>query len=216
MSIIAPIVGTVIYTELKHIRMMSKSTLFWTSFFHNLALIYFSATMFYSLTKTIFWDYGIAFDHEFYLQHADVQRLIWWVYASKYYEYMDTALIYASNKQPIFLQKFHHIGAVIVWHLAYMHQCDFIVYVSWLNCGVHSIMYSYYFATLFTKRIPLAVKKTITTLQIAQLFIGVTVLPLVYYFTETKSCYNVLIIFVAYVTALLHLFGHFMRQYFTA
>jgi hypothetical protein len=215
-ELIAPIIGTVLYTEMKHIRMKSKSTLFWTSFFHNLALIYFSATMFAALTNVIFWEYGIAFRHQYYLQHVPIQTLIWWVYVSKYYEYIDTALLYASGKTPIFLQKFHHIGAVLVWHMAYMHQCDFIVYVSWLNCGVHSIMYSYYFATLFTKKIPRIIKKTITTLQIAQLATGVLVLPAAYYSTETRNNYNVLLFFAIYVAALLVLFSQFMLKVYTA
>jgi hypothetical protein len=125
---------------------------------------------------------------------------------------MDTVLLYAAGKTPIFLQKFHHVGAVIVWHLAYVYKCDFIMYVSWLNCGIHTIMYAYYLCSMFMKKIPRMIKQSITTLQIGQLATGVIILPPGYYYTETPRNYRILMVFSAYVVALLWLFGQFMAK----
>jgi hypothetical protein len=178
---------------------------------HNTALTVYSGYMFYTLTYELM-SKGIVYEHRYYFQFPAIQTALWSVYLSKYYEFGDTFLLYAAGKTPIFLQKFHHIGAVYIWHLANIHECDFIFYVSWLNCGVHTIMYSYYLASLFTKKIPKAIKQSITTLQIGQLATGVMVLPYQYYFTETRENYDVLLLFSAYVMALLWLFGEFMYR----
>jgi hypothetical protein len=57
---------------------------------------------------------------------------------------MDTFLLYLHGKTPIFLQKYHHIGAVISWHLVYVYKVDAIWLPSLANSFVHTVMYSYY------------------------------------------------------------------------
>jgi len=211
---IIPSIATLLYLEMpawKHsLQSISKPHLFWFSCFHNLALSVFSGYVFYRTTEIIFFQDGFEFSHRFFFQRPEIKTLMWWVYMSKYYEFIDTALLYASGKTPIFLQKFHHVGAVIVWHLANIHECDFIFFVSWLNCGVHTIMYAYYLCSLFTRRIPRYIKQTITTMQICQLSAGPLILPAGYYYTETRENYKILMVFTAYVMYLLYLFGEFM------
>jgi hypothetical protein len=187
-----------------------KSFQFRFAIVHNFLLSAFSGFIFYEVSKSIFITHGIIFQHEYFFREPWINTMMWLVYLSKYYEFMDTILLYAAGKKPIFLQKFHHVGAVVIWHLAYVHKCDFIVFVSWLNCGVHTIMYTYYLASLFTKKIPKLVKQSITSMQIGQLACGPLILPLGYYYTETSENYKILMLFSVYIFALLYLFGEFM------
>jgi len=214
MSILPALIGTIGYIELSSSKLQERlqhvipAAMIQTfSVVHNALLASFSLVVFSYLSYTIF--HGIVFQHRHFFQNSDIQIVIEWVYLSKVYEYMDTVLLYMKKKQPIFLQKYHHLGAVVVWYLSYLYQCDFIVYVSWLNCGVHAIMYSYYLTSTFKKNIPSVVKRVITASQILQLAVGLTVLPTVYFRTETCACWNVLLLFVAYTTYLLVLFVEF-------
>lgn len=56
------------------------------------------------------------------------------------------------------------------------------------------------------------IKQSITTLQIGQLATCVIILPPGYYCTETPRNYRILMVFSAYVVALLWLFGKFMAK----
>ena len=49
---------------------------------------------------------------------AGMEVVVRLFYFSKYYEYLDTWLVRAKGRQPIYLQKYHHIGAAMT--LAYL------------------------------------------------------------------------------------------------
>ena len=213
---IIPSIATWMYLDLpawkRKLEDIPKSIQFRFAFVHNLLLSAFSGYIFYELSKIVLITDGFIFTHDYFFERPWVDTMMLIVYVSKYYEFMDTVLLYAAGKTPIFLQKFHHVGAVIVWHLAYVYKCDFIMYVSWLNCGIHTIMYAYYLCSMFMKKIPRMIKQSITTLQIGQLATGVIILPPGYYYTETPRNYRILMVFSAYVVALLWLFGQFMAK----
>eukprot|EP00484_Ammonia_sp_Unknown_P020923 CAMPEP_0197030512 /NCGR_PEP_ID=MMETSP1384-20130603/9736_1 /TAXON_ID=29189 /ORGANISM="Ammonia sp." /LENGTH=210 /DNA_ID=CAMNT_0042459885 /DNA_START=22 /DNA_END=651 /DNA_ORIENTATION=+ len=73
----------------------------------------------------------------------------WWYwnylfYLSKYYEFVDTYILVYKGKQPSFLQKFHHIGAVLsMWIIITTHSHTGYIFVI-PNSFIHSIMYFYY------------------------------------------------------------------------
>ena len=114
-----------------------------------------------------------------------------------------------QNKNPIFLQKFHHVGAVIGWHLCYYNKVDTIVLGTILNSGVHTIMYSYYLLTLFKIRLT-SLKPLITTGQIIQLILGNLYSLIIYYPpVETWSNYYVILFFDFYILILILLFANF-------
>jgi len=213
---IPPAIGSAIYLSLPNwkstFEMIPKPHIYVFTVIHNTFLTIFSTIMFCKLSQVIFLGgNGIAFEHRHYFQHPNIRQMIWWVYMSKYYEYVDTALLYANRKTPIFLQVFHHTGAVLLWYLAYDYQCDFIVYVSWFNCGVHSIMYSYYLASLYIQ-VSAVIKRAITILQIGQLASGLIILPVAYRETETWENQQVMHIFFLYEMILLALFCNFMHK----
>jgi len=175
---------------------------------HNACLqlfsVYVASSLLYALYK-----YGIVTERNYYFQHNHIDSVIFYFYLSKYYEYVDTFLLYAKNKQPIFLQKFHHLGAVIVWHLGYVNKCEGMLFVCLWNSTVHSLMYLYYFLTLLKIDVH-KYRIYITSLQIGQLLSGSIMLPYFFYTIETSRNKTVIMIFDVYIVCLLYLFSEFM------
>lgn len=206
-----PVIGTCVYLNFpKHIR-IDSNILHGFSVFHNIFLAVFSGYTCASLIALLYQD-GLQYGHMIYLNdtfQTKYDSIIFWFYISKYYEYLDTILLYLQNKNPIFLQKFHHVGAVISWHLCYYYKVDAMVVGSLLNSGVHTVMYSYYLLSLFKIRLT-SIKPLITTGQILQL-IGGNVYSAVYYYppVETIWNYSIIVSIDVYIAVLIYLFGQF-------
>ena len=118
--------------------------------FHNIGLCIFSLLCFYN-TSPIGYEW---FKNGF--KNAICNDLIvneytnlwgkwsYYFYLSKYYEYMDTFIIVWKGSKPSFLQKFHHIGAVIgMWIVIVTKTHTSYVFVL-PNSFIHSILYFYY------------------------------------------------------------------------
>jgi hypothetical protein len=216
---ILPLLGTIFYlyisNYLKKIYIIQKQLisnpngLHYFSILHNCTLTAFSSYTFVSLCKVLLFQ-GIHAGHNIYMSQPYIKSLIFWFYISKYYEYFDTFLLYLKGRNPIFLQKFHHIGAVICWHVCYKNDVDFILFGTLFNSCVHSIMYFYYLMTLFKINIR-GIRIFITTGQILQLSVGgFCGLYFFYPPVETVKNYNLIIFFNIYIACLLYLFGEFM------
>lgn len=192
------------------------------SVLHNFLLMGFSAWTFLSLCKILYRD-GLGFGTVYYFQNLHqplplfssltgrtFDEVIYLFYLSKYYEFFDTFLLYLQGKQPIFLQKFHHIGAVIVWHLCYVYKVDAIWISSLVNSFVHTIMYGYYLGCLLKINAVRRIKQWITTMQLVQLCIPSVIAIWKYYPpAETPFNYGIIVFFVAYVAVLVYLFSQF-------
>lgn len=187
---------------------ISPSTLKNYALAHNAVLQLFSVYVASSLLYALY-TYGIVTERNYYFQYKNIDNVIFYFYLSKYYEYVDTFILYAKNKQPIFLQKFHHLGAVIVWHLGYTNKCEGMLFVCLWNSIVHSIMYLYYFLTLLKIDV-YKYRMYITSLQIGQLLSGSILLPYFFYTLESSQNKVVIIIFDVYIVCLLYLFSEFM------
>ncbi|KAI9842679.1 MAG: hypothetical protein M1837_006964 [Sclerophora amabilis] len=96
----------------------------------------------------------------------------WLFYLSKFYEVIDTAIVLAKGKECSFLQSYHHAGAMIsVWAgIRYMSPPIWMFVI--VNAGVHTLMYTYYTLSALSLKIPVVVKRTITSLQITQMVWG--------------------------------------------
>jgi hypothetical protein len=181
------------------------------SLVHNLALQMFSLYIFICLA-TVFVQNRVIAKQQYYFQMQGVDSLLFWFYLSKYYEFIDTFILYAKMRNPIFLQKFHHMGATFIWHLGYVYKLDAIYFASLLNSGVHSIMYLYYFTSMY----PIIIDKIrkykiyITSIQIAQLAYGAFAIPWYYYDIENNINKGIIIIFDVYIAVLLVLFFEFI------
>ena len=179
------------------------------SIVHNGLLVAFSAYTFLSLSHILYTD-GLVFQSDYYFQNPYFDKVIFWFYLSKYYEFFDTFLLYLNGKSPIFLQKYHHIGAVVVWHLHYVYKVDCIWIPSIANSFVHTIMYSYYLGCLLKINQVRFLKQYITSMQLTQLFIP-NFICLYFYRPpiETPFKYGLIQLFVGYVAVLVVLFSQF-------
>lgn len=203
---IVPIIAITAYVNYpKNIR-INPTLLYFISIVHNLFLVLFSAWSFFSLSSFLYND-KIVFQSNYYFQNPDFDRIIFYFYISKYYEFVDTFLLYLNNKTPIFLQKYHHIGAVLCWHLTYLYKVDGVFIATLLNSFVHMIMYSYYLGCLLKIDKIRIIKSYITRLQLCQLI--PQPLCLVLYKNETTFNYTILYFFTAYSCILVLLFSHF-------
>ena len=175
---------------------------------HNFGLIIFSAWTFLSLSQILYTD-GIVFESNYYFSNPRFDHIIFLFYLSKYYEFVDTFLLYLNGKTPIFLQKYHHVGAVISWHLMYIYKVDGVWTASLLNSFVHTIMYSYYLGCLLQINQVRVVKKYITSLQLFQFFILYS--NFYFYKPPVESWFNyyIIIFFATYGVGIIGLFGQF-------
>ncbi len=176
---------------------------------HNALLSGFSGYICASLLKVVM-EQGMVIKSVHFMSQPDIKNLILWFYLSKYYEYFDTFLLYMKGRNPIFLQKYHHVGAVICWHLCYIYDVDMIIYGTILNSGIHTVMYAYYLATLFKWDIR-SMRMYITSGQMIQLATGV-IMGAYYYRPPIESWenYSVILFFNVYIAGLMYMFGEFM------
>ncbi|KAI5172294.1 hypothetical protein NEFER03_1408 [Nematocida sp. LUAm3] len=192
-------------------------------FMHNFLMALFSLVVFLK-TFPVIWNgfWGMSF-HEFILDREKVlwrkiSLWIWIFYISKYYEIVDTVILFASEKESSFLQMYHHAGAIIACWLVSLSE----TYSGWiwivLNSFIHTIMYSYYAATVFGIRPPF--KRLITFLQIGQFLTGF-VFGFIYIFypgsfstIPTIRLYQIAAILfnIVYVAILTVLFVRFERK----
>ena len=206
---ITPILAIAGYINYPKDLRINPTLLYSLSVTHNVLLVAFSVWTFISLSQVLY-THGIVFESNYYFQNSQFDKIIYYFYLSKYYEFFDTFLLYLNGKTPIFLQKYHHIGAVIGWHLCYVYKADGIWISTLCNSFVHMIMYSYYLGCLLKINQVRFIKKYITSLQITQLLCGhyhilVKYRPPI----ETQFKYNILVIFDLYVWGLVTLFSIF-------
>jgi len=176
---------------------------------HNLGLHIYSVWTFVNLILRIRAN-GLHSESGYYFRDPMIERLIFYFYLSKYYEYLDTFIIYAKGKQPIFLQKYHHVGAAICWHICWYYKVDAIVIASLANSFIHSIMYLYYLLTFLKVNLQV-VKPYITYLQVLQFASGFTTIY-IHYPIETYKNKIIIIIFLLYNLGLLVLFLKFIQD----
>jgi len=208
---LTPIVGTILYLSFPKNLHLNKNILFVLSLFHNVGLVAFSGWTFLSLLNIIKTN-GIVFQKNYYFQNPEFDTIIYYFYLSKYYEFIDTFLVSMSGKTPIFLQKYHHVGAVICWHLCYYNKSDFVWMPSLLNSMVHTIMYSYYLLTSIKIQQVRIIKPYITSLQLVQFAVNYINLYFYYPPVDTITNYFIINIFAIYGIGLIYLFGIFYKK----
>ena len=184
----APLLAITCYLLYPKQLRINSTLLYWLSVIHNGGLVAFSAWTFVSLSQILYTE-GVVFQSNYYFQNPWFDTVIYLFYLSKYYEFFDTFLLYLNGKTPIFLQKYHHIGAVICWHLLYVYKVDCLWIPSIANSFVHTIMYSYYLGCLLKINQVRFIKKYITSLQLVQLFIP-NFICLYYYMPPVESIFN--------------------------
>ncbi len=109
--------------------------------------------------------------------HAKDRQTILWITIitlSKVVEFGDTIFIVLRKSPLIFLHWYHHATVCFYgWYGASINITDSPGHwFGWMNCGVHSVMYTYYSIRAAGYRLPTAVSKCITILQLLQFIVG--------------------------------------------
>ncbi|XP_027862887.1 elongation of very long chain fatty acids protein 6-like [Xiphophorus couchianus] len=114
-----------------------------------------------------------------------------WAYAfvlSKAPELGDTAFVVLRKQKLLFLHWYHHITVLLYSWYSYK---DMVAGGGWfmtMNYTVHALMYSYYATRAAGFRVPRPLAVVITSAQIAQMAMGLTVSGLVYRWMQQGDC----------------------------
>ncbi|KAL2137197.1 hypothetical protein VTI74DRAFT_7744 [Chaetomium olivicolor] len=111
------------------------------------------------LTAGRMWNEGLAFYG-------------WLFYLSKFYEVFDTLIILAKGKLSSTLQTYHHAGAMMCMWAGMRYMAVPIWIFCFFNSFIHAIMYTYYTVTAFNIRVPMIIKRSLTSMQITQFLVG--------------------------------------------
>ena len=96
---------------------------------------------------------------------------------SKVPELFDTMFIVLRKKPLIFLHWYHHVTVLLYcWHSYATRSAAGLWFIS-MNYSVHAIMYFYYFLKAVGVKVSWA--RLVTTFQISQMFVGVSVCTLI-------------------------------------
>ncbi|KAJ5100039.1 hypothetical protein N7532_007040 [Penicillium argentinense] len=106
------------------------------------------------------------------LWNGGLAYLGWIFYLSKFYEVVDTAIILAKGKKSSTLQTYHHAGAMMCMWAGIRYMAAPIWIFALVNSGIHAMMYTYYTLTALRIRVPNAIKRSLTTMQITQFVFG--------------------------------------------
>ncbi|GAB7361824.1 hypothetical protein MBLNU230_g1866t1 [Neophaeotheca triangularis] len=96
----------------------------------------------------------------------------WFFYLSKFYEVMDTFIIVAKGKRSATLQTYHHAGAMLCMWAGIRFMSPPIWMFVFINSGIHAMMYTYFTLSALGYRVPQTIKRTLTSMQIAQFVFG--------------------------------------------
>ncbi len=94
---------------------------------------------------------------------------------SKLPELGDTVFIVLRKQKLSFLHVYHHISVMIFCWYSYQDPVSTGIWFGAVNYAVHAIMYLYYTVRASGRRPPRWVARSVTTIQISQMFIGLLI-----------------------------------------
>ncbi|KAJ2846709.1 hypothetical protein IWW36_004218 [Coemansia brasiliensis] len=133
-------------------------------------------------------------------------------YLSKYYELVDTLVLFLKGRTASLLQIYHHAGIIVVMYYSNYYAPAVTVFMVWENAGVHTVMYTYYALTAIKINVP--GKKYLTTLQIVQFLFGQSSVLLYFVLPncQTADQRKWMWILTAYLLPLIYLFTRFFAK----
>ena len=137
---------------------------------------------------------------------------------SKIPELGDTMFVVLRKQKLIFLHWFHHLTVLILVWFCNIDSFSLGRYFMVMNYIVHSVMYSYYALKSVGFRLARSLSMFITTLQLAQMFIGLYITSYVYVEKfEERPCemaqFGLYISLIMYLSYLLLFLNFFLRSY---
>ncbi|KAJ2453330.1 hypothetical protein EV183_002285 [Coemansia sp. RSA 2336] len=187
-------------------------------FVHNAILAVYSGWAFY----TVFPQFvrGVAqkglrdglCDVDGYMWNSVLFAQNYLFYLSKYYELVDTLVLFLKGRTASLLQIYHHAGIIIVMYYSNYLASSVTVFMVWENAGVHTIMYTYYALTAIKINVP--GKKYLTSLQIFQFLFGQSAVFLYFVLPncQTADQRKWMWIVTAYLLPLIYLFTQFFAK----
>ncbi|KAJ3003978.1 hypothetical protein HKX48_001474 [Thoreauomyces humboldtii] len=145
---------------------------------HNVFLAVFSGITFVGMAKGLYGSSIGRGAHEAFcdrddkLWNASLGYYAWLFYLSKYYEFVDTAIILLKGRKPSLLQSYHHAGAVLCMWLCVRSAATGTWIFVLFNSFIHTLMYTYYTLTTLGVSPHPPLKRALTQMQIAQFLIG--------------------------------------------
>lgn len=92
---------------------------------------------------------------------------------SKLPELVDTAFIVLRKQKMVFLHWYHHITVFIYCWFSYGFPISTGIWFGIVNYTVHALMYAYYAVKASGRNPPRWIAKSITTIQLSQMFVGI-------------------------------------------
>ncbi|ULT95035.1 hypothetical protein L3Y34_004046 [Caenorhabditis briggsae] len=155
-------------------------------FIWNSFLAIFSILGFLRMTPEFIWSWSAAGNSfKYSICHSSYAQGVtgFWTEQfamSKLFELIDTVFIVLRKRPLIFLHWYHHVTVMIyTWHAYKDHTASGRWFI-WMNYGVHALMYSYYALRSLKFRLPKQMAMVVTTLQLAQMVMGVIIGVTVY------------------------------------
>ena len=102
---------------------------------------------------------------------------------SKFPELLDTFFLSFMGKKILFLHWYHHITVLLYAWFAYEAAIPTSVFFATVNYSVHAVMYFYFGASIYTKKLSF-LRKPITSIQLAQMAWGMFLTLVAYLYTE--------------------------------
>ncbi|KAH9117925.1 hypothetical protein LEN26_012342 [Aphanomyces euteiches] len=186
---------------------------------HNFLLAAYSAWTFVN-SATIF--YNLIRDNPGYANYScDASGKNWpkvqWVfthfYVSKFYEFVDSWIVYLKGDKPILLQTYHHAGIILGMYFLLQAESTFpAIVITSFNSFIHSIMYTYYLCASLGYRSPYA--KYLTMAQLTQFLVGISLTVPSYFIPgcNTRDQTLGLVAMHVYTVILIYLFAMFFRK----
>ena len=113
---------------------------------------------------------SILCDEDYHAWNAGLGFYTYWFYMSKYYEFLDSAILIWKGRPVSLLQSYHHAGVVLCCYLLYIARVIPAILMVGFNSWVHTWMYAYYAVTALGYK-P-AGKHWLTKMQIGQFIFG--------------------------------------------
>lgn len=147
---------------------------------------------------------------------ANFHKVMWWYYAQKYWEMLDTIffILRHSWRQVSFLHIYHHSSITLVTGLFLTLDASGDLYLpALLNSGIHVLMYSHYFLSSFEALKPhVWWRPYLTSLQLAQFAVCFAQPLLALYMGPACGFPSWLkVLMLAYQTSMMALFARFAR-----
>ena len=224
LPLVYPIVATLVYKVVNAVLsgagvVLPRSVLTPVAFLHNLVMSVFSGWVFVSIVSFLVSLNTVSFVvegscHTLVNIPGSPLRFLARVFLySKVYEFIDTWIVITKGKTPIFLQTFHHVGAVWVMWILTVSDADSVWIFILLNSFIHTIMYFYYALTTLGYRPSWSI--LLTSLQILQFILGLgSSIPYFFLPCNTPDTLHFWAIVTnnVYVVALVVLFVAFFRS----